>query len=90
MIASQILFWSIAIASIFIAYEFYRSQDGKLRKLIIELFLAKTFVYGGAGLYYLFFDFGLIGAEPVWIRIILNAPMCAVMVRLYRFIRFGK
>lgn len=91
MILSQILFWSITVASGFIAYEFYISQNGKLRKLIIELFCAKMFVYGGAGLYYLLQDLGMFhDAQPIWMRVVLNFPMAIVMVRLYRFIKWGK
>lgn len=91
MIASQILFWSISIAAAFIAYEFYKSVDGRLRKLIIELFCAKIFVYGGAGLYYLLQELGFYNdSQPIWMRVILNLPMAIVMVRLYKFIKWGK
>lgn len=87
-ILSQLLFWIIVAMSLFICYEFYLSKDGKLRLLIIELFLAKVWCYGVAALFYLFFDFGYFHSWPtIGLRIVCNGPMMIVMVRLYLFIR---
>lgn len=89
MILSELLFLGIVIFSLFIWYEFYISRDGKLRILIMELFLAKCWVYGLAGVYYLLVDFGYFdGLSTLWLRIACNLPMCIVMVRLYRWIKW--
>lgn len=79
----QIFLWTITIISAIIAYHFYKSKDGRLRILVIELFLAKIFVYGGAALYYLFGQ----NKYPELIRMLLNLPMFIVMLKLWAFIR---
>lgn len=90
-IASQIMFWTIVVLAWLIFYEFKRSVDGKLRILIMELFLAKVWAYGLAGLYFLFWDFGYFQTTSVlWLRLIVNLPMFWVMIKLYRFIKWGK
>jgi len=90
-IISQLLFWSIVIFSGVIAYEFYRSKDGRLRILIIELFLAKMWCYGVAGTYYLLWDLHHVSSDnALWLRIVCNLPMFIVMLRLYQFIRVKK
>jgi len=74
---------TITVLSAFIAWEFYRSRDGRLRILVIRLFLAKIFVYGGAAALLIFN-----GANfHSWIKVALNAPMFIVMLELYTFIR---
>lgn len=82
------MFWGIVVFSYFIYLEFKRSKDGRLRILIMELFLAKIFVYGVAGAYYLAWD---ILAFPdnysLLLRLVINAPMVIVMWKLYWFIR---
>jgi|GEM_PF-2568761 len=92
MLISQIMFWGIFIFSLCIWYEFYRATDkGKLRSLIMELFLTKAWVYGFAGAYYLIWDLGYFqNSSALWVRIICNVPMVFVMWRLYRFIKWGK
>lgn len=88
MIFSQVIFWTIVIMSLLITYEFYLSRNGRLRVLIIELFLAKVWCYGIAGFYYLLWDLGYLhDLSTIWLRIVSNAPMMWVMVRLYLFIR---
>lgn len=87
-IISQIIFLGIAIFSLFIAYKFYESKNGRLRILLIELFIAKFWVYGGAATYYLLQNYGYIPHwPPVYIRYALNLPMLYVMFRLWNFIR---
>jgi len=73
----------IALLSAFIAYEFWRSKDGRLRILIIRLFLSKIWVYGGAAIAYTW----SINLDEWVTRVILNAPMFIVMIQLYGFIR---
>jgi len=73
----------IAVLSGFIAYEFWRSKDGRLRVLIIRLFLSKVWVYGGAAIIY-----GLeLPFEQWFVRLLLNAPMFIVMIQLWGYIR---
>lgn len=74
---------TITLLSGFIAYEFYKSRDGRLRILIIRLFVAKVFVYGGAAA--LLILHGINYAS--WMRVALNTPMFFVMLSLYAFIR---
>lgn len=90
-IVSQILFWTVAILAALIAYEFYKSHDGLLRILIINLFIAKVWVYGGAAIFYLLVTFGYLKGVPiVMLRIVLTLPMFIIMIQLYRFIKWGK
>ena len=86
---SQILFWSIAGLSAFIAWEFFTSKNGRLRILMIRLFSCKVWVYGGAALWFLFFD-KHIKIPFVYVRIILTLPMAIVMFQIYKFIRIKK
>lgn len=85
LILTEIVLWTITILSALIAHAFYISKDGKLRVIIISLFIAKIWVYGGSALYFLIF------ATPdriTLIRVIgLNAPMFMVMLRLWKYIR---
>lgn len=74
---------TIAALSAFIAWEFWRSRDGRLRILVIRLFLAKILVYGGAAMLLIFNGIGY----PSWLKVALNAPMFVVMIELYGFIR---
>lgn len=85
---SQLLLLVIVIMSALVAWEFYRSKDGQLRVLIISLFLTKIWVYGGAFVCFALVDLGVI--QPVntlLLRLILNAPMCFIMVKLWKYIR---
>lgn len=75
--------FTVSLLSAFIAWEFYKSKDGRLRILIIWLFLAKVIVYGGAAVLILFQGHNY----PSWVKVALNAPMFVVMIELYGFIR---
>lgn len=83
---SQIELWTIAILAGLIALEFYKSTDGRLRILIIRLFITKVWVYGGTALYYMI----LPNISFVIVRIFLVAPMFLVMLQLWSFIRTRK
>lgn len=86
-IISQIIFWTIVVLSVNIAWLFYKSQDGRLRVLVIELFLSKIWVYGLAATYYLCLDFGHFrDLNVIWVRIICNAPMFWIMLKLRNYI----
>jgi hypothetical protein len=85
---SQAFLLIIVAMSLLVAWEFYKSKDGMLRILIISLFIAKVWVYGGAFVYYQLADFRFVDApNPLLFRLVLNFPMLIVMVLLYRYIR---
>jgi len=91
MLASQIMFWGITVFSCMIWWEFYKSRDGRMRVLVLYLFGSKTFIYGGAGLFFLLYDFGYFRDFPqLYLRLILNAPMIVIMVEWYRYIKYKK
>lgn len=86
-IVSQLIFWSITLLAVNIAWLFYKSRGDRLRTLVIELFLSKIWVYGLAGTYYLCWDLGYLhGWSAIWVRIICNAPMVYVMFKLRNYI----
>ena len=83
----QVVLCTIAILSALIAYEFYKSKDGRLRLLIIELFITKVWVYGGADAYYMLTDLGHVHWNDSIVKVALNTPMFIVMLKLWKFIR---
>lgn len=83
MIILQIFLWTIVLVSGFLAYEFYRIKDGRLRVLMIRLFIAKVLVYGGGAL----FQLGIIDFPGNIYKILINLPMFLVMLQLYKYIR---
>lgn len=80
---SQLELVAIAALSAFIAWDFYRSKDGRVRVLMIRLFASKIWVYGGAALYYWLFP----DQNMLWVRAILNLPMVIVMFQIWGYIR---
>lgn len=87
MILSQLIFWGVVVFAFLIYLQFKRSKDGKLRLLIMELFLAKMWCYGVAGLYYLLWDANYLHDwNLIVLRIVCNIPMLIAMARLYFFI----
>lgn len=82
---SEIELITIGILSALIAYDFYRSTDGRLRILMIRLFVSKIWVYGGAALFYAFMPV----YDLAWVRPILVAPMFLVMLQLWKHIRLN-
>lgn len=86
LILIETILWVIAISSAFIAWEFYRSNGrfANLKRLMIRLFIAKVWLYGGSAVYFLFQT----PANSVLFRIILfNMPMFLVMVPLWMYVR---
>ena len=84
LILIEIVLWTIAIMSGLIAYEFYKSRDGRLRVLIISLFLCKVYLYGGSAVWFLFSSAG----NWTLVRALLfNVPMFIIMLRLWGYIR---
>lgn len=73
----------IAILSGLIAYEFYKSQDGRLRILIIRLFEAKVWLYGGSVLFY----FIALKIDVSLLKLLLITPMAVIMFQLWDYIR---
>lgn len=91
MLCSQIMFWTIAIISWLIAWEFYKSKDGRLRVLMIEFFISKVWVYSFAGLFFLLWDFGYFrDVDQIWVRLGCNVPMFIIMLKLLSYIRNKK
>ncbi len=80
---AEVFLFVIAALSGLICHEFYISRDGRLRILIIRLFMTKIWVYGGAAIAYLF-EFPI---DPWLLRVVLNAPMFIVMLQLWGYIR---
>lgn len=88
MILSQLIFWGVVVFSFLIYLQFKRFKDGKLRLLIMELFLAKMWCYGVTGLYYLFWDANYFHDwNLIVLRIFCNIPMLITMARLYFYIK---
>lgn len=91
MILSQIMFWTIALTSGILAYEFYKTKNGRLRVLMIEFFISKVWVYSFAGAFFLLWDFGYLhGINQVWMRLCCNAPMFIIMLKLLGYVRGRK
>lgn len=85
---SQIFYLIIVIFSVLIAWEFYKSRNGILRVLIISLFVAKVWFYGGAMIYHFLLDFNLIQKpDRIYVQLILSFPMVIVMIKLWGYIR---
>jgi len=82
--AAEFTLMVIVIMSGGIAWEFYKSRNGRLRQLIIALFVCKVWVYGGAGMFFIFWE---PDANSVLRMLILNIPMMAVMLYLWKYIR---
>lgn len=87
MYISQLVFWSIVIGCLIASYYFYKSKDGRLRVLIIGLFLSVGWAHGVAGAYYLAYDLKLVGDWTVGIRILCNAPLALMIIRFVDYIR---
>lgn len=85
---SQSFLLIIVIMSALVIWEFYKSKDGQLRILIISLFVAKIWVYGGAFVCFALIDLEVIApVNQLLLRLVLNAPMCFVMIKLWQYIR---
>lgn len=86
LILIEFILWIIAITSGLIAWEFYKSNGrfANLKRLMIKLFIAKVWLYGGSAVYFLYQT----PAGSVLLRIILfNLPMFLVMVPLWMYVR---
>lgn len=87
-ILGQIFLLIIVTMSVLVAREFYKSKDGYLRALIILLFAAKIWVYGGAFIFYQLTDMGVVDQpNPFIFRLALNTPMLIIMILLYKYIK---
>lgn len=81
----QIFLWTIAVVSGMIAWEFYRSKNGRLRILLIRLFTCKVWLYGGSAVY--FWSHPALSFRDTAVRFVLITPMFIVMLMLWQFIR---
>lgn len=87
-IASEILFVFIAISSGFIAYDFYRAKNGKLRRLMIALFLSKVWLYGGSAVYLLVKHYKhLLWISDQLFPVIACTPMFITMLFIWKYVR---
>lgn len=78
-----ITLWTIGMISAGIAYEFHKSQDGRLRVLIRRFFIVMVWVYNGAAILYSLFD----PITFVYIRLFLITPLVVVMLQLWGYMR---
>ena len=82
----EVILWVISVTSGFIAWEFYKSNGrfAHLKKLMVRLFCAKVWLYGGSAVYFLFQNPG----DTVLIRIIIfNLPMFLTMIPLWAYVK---
>lgn len=84
LIVIELILLTIAVLAGLIAHEFYKSQDGRLRVLIISLFLCKVWIYGGAAVIFMIFP---PDSRALFRLLVLNFPMFCIMVSLYRYIK---
>lgn len=50
--ASQVIFFCIGLGSLFVAYEFWKSKNGYLRKIMILYFLTQFWAVAISGTYF--------------------------------------
>lgn len=90
MVLSQIIFWGVFIKGLFILIKFIKSDKqtgGRIRRLIIELFIAIVWLFGCAGIYYMFYDLGFFRQNlAVWLRIICNLPLFIIMFKFDKYL----
>lgn len=84
LILIELILLIIVAASAFVAHEFYKSKDGRLRILVIRLFLCKVWIYGGAAVLFMVYPPDKVALIRL---IVLNVPMLLVMLQLYQYIR---
>ena len=84
LILIELILLTIVVMSGLIAWEFYKSRNGQLRKLLIALFACNVYLYGGAAIWFFFLP---PSTDGLMRAIILNTPMMIIMVNLYKYIR---
>lgn len=88
---AEMIFFIISAISALVILAFWNAKgDHKLKWLLIELFGAKIWVYGGSGIYLYLVTFSTTNLSLIPALIIINTPMVIVMYRLYKFIKKSK
>lgn len=87
MILSQIIMWCVFTKACLLANKFYKSVDGRLRILCIQLFSSIAWLFGISAIYWLLWDTGYFTDVPlIWLRIIGNLPMFLIMFKFDSYI----
>lgn len=90
-ILSQIAYATIFSLALTVAYKFYQTKNGYLRKLLISYFLCVAWSFGAEWIYYIFLDAGYLrDLDIVFLHIVCHLPKAIVMIYLYRFLREPK
>lgn len=87
LLLAEIEFLTIALVSAFLAYQFYISKNGMLRRLLIIFFCSQFFTVLCSAIYYLALE--QFGKEPVpiaWMRIIALMPMSVSLILMLIYI----
>lgn len=86
ILISEMEFVVIALVSIFLVYEFYVSQNGLLRKLMIALFASMIFAIAVGGTYLVSLEYGYQLWSKGSVRVLTLLPLTIVMICLYMYI----
>lgn len=86
-IFAEIDLWITFFISLFVVWSFYKTVNGKLRKLMIIYFLVVAFTHGGAATFWLAQRYNWFYLNPDIYRIIITLPKTIVMLMLYGYLR---
>jgi len=79
---------ALTVLSGTLAYTFYIARGDRLRRLLIQLFCAKVFLYFTYGIYFIGTISGHFLHTPLaWILLFINTPIFIAKIRLYMFIK---
>lgn len=85
-IISQLLYGIIFWSALFLAYQFYLTKDGWLRKLEILYFTSVAACFGFSGGFYFFWDLGYFqGVNQIIIRVISDMPKAIAMLLMVKY-----
>jgi hypothetical protein len=88
LVISVILFSVVVAISLVLFNVFRRTINGKLRVLMMQLFITKVWTYGASAVYFVLqYNNLMMWLKPQWFRVIAVVPMVWVMLRLYQYIR---
>jgi hypothetical protein len=87
---SEVLFLIIMLIGTFVAYEFYKSKDGILRKLMIWYFVIDVYVYASSALYFWLSDIGFDVISLGMFRLCVLIPKAAIKLRILYYLRTKK
>lgn len=87
LIIATLQYVLMAFISAFLAYQFYISKNGMLRRLLILFFISYFFTILCSALYYItaeHFKYEPFNIE--WVRVVALTPITIVMILLYLYI----